>query len=103
MIGTIEKFILPEYVFLHDLFDGYHSSEEINASMPDIPITIMKPEEIEYFEQDENTQVIAMHVEDLKDGRAFAEVAQRVSKKKPVIVLKALEWSIATTRARPFA
>ena len=42
-----------------------------------------------YFEQDENTQVIAMHVEDLKDGRAFAEVAQRVSKKKPVIVLKA--------------
>ena len=54
MIGTIEEFILPEYVFLHDLFDGYHSSEEINASMPDIPITIMKPEEIEYFEQDEN-------------------------------------------------
>ncbi len=42
-----------------------------------------------YFEQDENTQVIAMHVEDLKDGRAFAEVAQVVSKKKPVIVLKA--------------
>ena len=42
-----------------------------------------------YFEQDDNTQVIAMHVEDLKDGRAFAEVAQRVSKKKPVIVLKA--------------
>ena len=42
-----------------------------------------------YFEQDDNTQVIAMHCEDLKDGRAFAEVASRVSKKKPVIVLKA--------------
>ena len=28
-----------------------------------------------FFEQDPNTQVIAMHVEDLKDGRAFAEVA----------------------------
>ena len=42
-----------------------------------------------FFEQDPNTQVIAMHVEDLKDGRSFAEVAQRVSKKKPVIVLKA--------------
>ena len=42
-----------------------------------------------FFEQDDNTQVIAMHVEDLKDGRAFAEVAQRVSKKKPIIVLKA--------------
>ena len=42
-----------------------------------------------YFEQDDNTQAIAMHCEDLKDGRAFAEVAKRVSKKKPVIVLKA--------------
>tara|TARA_A100001037_G_scaffold286911_1_gene295797 strand:- start:3034 stop:5163 length:2130 start_codon:yes stop_codon:yes gene_type:complete len=42
-----------------------------------------------FFEQDPNTQVIAMHVEDLKDGRAFAEVASRVSKQKPVVVLKA--------------
>ena len=42
-----------------------------------------------YFEQDDNTQVIAMHAEDLKDGRKFAEVAERVSKKKPVIMLKA--------------
>jgi len=42
-----------------------------------------------FFEQDPNTKVIAQHCEDLKDGRAFAEVAKRVSKKKPVIVLKA--------------
>jgi acetyl coenzyme A synthetase (ADP forming)-like protein len=42
-----------------------------------------------YFEQDDNTQVIAMHCEDLKDGRSFAEVAKRVSKKKPIVVLKA--------------
>ena len=42
-----------------------------------------------YFEQDDNTQVIAMHCEDLKDGRSFAEVASRVSKTKPVVVLKA--------------
>jgi acetyl coenzyme A synthetase (ADP forming)-like protein len=42
-----------------------------------------------FFEQDPNTKVIAQHCEDLKDGRSFAEVARRVSKKKPVIVLKA--------------
>jgi len=42
-----------------------------------------------FFEQDPNTKVIAQHCEDLKDGRAFAEVAKRVSKKKPVIMLKA--------------
>jgi acetyl coenzyme A synthetase (ADP forming)-like protein len=44
---------------------------------------------LDFFEQDDNTQVIAQHCEDLKDGRAFAEAAKRVSKKKPVIVLKA--------------
>jgi acetyl coenzyme A synthetase (ADP forming)-like protein len=42
-----------------------------------------------FFEQDDNTQCIAMHMEDLKDGRTFVEVAKRVSKKKPVVVLKA--------------
>jgi acetyl coenzyme A synthetase (ADP forming)-like protein len=42
-----------------------------------------------YFEQDENTTIIAQHCEDLKDGRSFAEVAKRVSRKKPIVVLKA--------------
>ena len=42
-----------------------------------------------FFEQDPNTQIIAQHCEDLKDGRAYAEAAKRVSKKKPVVVLKA--------------
>ncbi len=42
-----------------------------------------------FFEQDDNTHIIAQHCEDLKDGRSFAEVAKRVSKKKPVVVLKA--------------
>jgi acetyl coenzyme A synthetase (ADP forming)-like protein len=42
-----------------------------------------------FFEQDDNTHIIAQHCEDLKDGRAFAEVAKRVSKKKPIVVLKA--------------
>ncbi len=42
-----------------------------------------------FFEQDDDTHVIAQHCEDLKDGRSFAEVAARVSKKKPIIMLKA--------------
>src|SRR5262245_13386075 len=42
-----------------------------------------------FFEQDDNTRIIAQHLEDLKDGRAFAEAAKRVSKKKPIVVLKA--------------
>ncbi|HTJ89979.1 MAG TPA: acetate--CoA ligase family protein [Acidocella sp.] len=42
-----------------------------------------------FFEADDETHIVAQHLEDLKDGRAFAEVARRVTKKKPVVVLKA--------------
>ncbi|MGW8530347.1 acetate--CoA ligase family protein [Nocardiopsis sp. NPDC055824] len=42
-----------------------------------------------FFGQDENTNAIAMHLEDLKDGRAFVEAAREVVPHKPVIVLKA--------------
>jgi acetyl coenzyme A synthetase (ADP forming)-like protein len=52
-----------------------------------------------FFEQDDNTQIIAQHCEDLKDGRAFAEVAKRVSKKKPVVVLKAGRTSLGARAA----
>lgn len=41
-----------------------------------------------FFEQDDDTQVIAMHCEDIKDGESFAKIARTVSKKKPVVVLK---------------
>ncbi len=52
-----------------------------------------------FFEQDDNTQIIAQHCEDLKDGRAFAEVAKRVSKKKPVVMLKAGRTSMGARAA----
>lgn len=52
-----------------------------------------------FFEQDDNTSIIAQHCEDLKDGRAFAEVAKRVSKKKPVVMLKAGRTSLGARAA----
>ena len=52
-----------------------------------------------FFESDDNTNLIAMHLEDLKDGRAFAETAARVSKKKPVVVLKAGRTSMGARAA----
>ena len=52
-----------------------------------------------FFEQDDNTHIIAQHCEDLKDGRSFAEVAKRVSKKKPIVVLKAGRTSMGARAA----
>ncbi len=42
-----------------------------------------------WFSEDPNTTCIAMHLEDLKDGRAFVEAARATVPKKPVVVLKA--------------
>lgn len=44
---------------------------------------------IEFYGKDPNTKVIAMHVEDIKDGTAFIKAAQKVSRNKPIIALKA--------------
>ncbi|HVO65582.1 MAG TPA: acetate--CoA ligase family protein [Syntrophales bacterium] len=44
---------------------------------------------IEFFGQDPNTKVIAMHVEDIKDGIAFVKAAQKISRQKPIVALKA--------------
>ncbi|MEM2924348.1 MAG: CoA-binding protein [Methanocellales archaeon] len=44
---------------------------------------------LEFFAQDPNTKVIAIHMEDVKDGLAFVKAARKVSKNKPVIAFKA--------------
>ncbi|MEM0456127.1 MAG: acetate--CoA ligase family protein [Nitrososphaerota archaeon] len=43
---------------------------------------------IEYFGDDEYTKVITLYLEGVEDGRKFLEVSKKVSKKKPIIVLK---------------
>ncbi|MES9506575.1 acetate--CoA ligase family protein [Streptomyces sp. NPDC000609] len=42
-----------------------------------------------WFAEDPHTQCVAMHLEDLKDGRAFVEAARATVPRKPVVVLKA--------------
>ena len=44
---------------------------------------------LSFFGEDPNTSVVAMHMEDLKDGRSFFDTVQSVARRKPVVVLKA--------------
>jgi acetyl coenzyme A synthetase (ADP forming)-like protein len=44
---------------------------------------------LRYFADDENTKVIALYIEGVKDGRKFLEALKYATSKKPVIVLKA--------------
>ncbi len=43
---------------------------------------------MEAFERDELTRSVVMYLESVKDGRRFFESASRLSRKKPVVVLK---------------
>jgi acetyl coenzyme A synthetase (ADP forming)-like protein len=45
-------------------------------------------EVLEYLAEDHDTQVIAVYMEGVKEGRKLFEVLKKVAKKKPIIVLK---------------
>ncbi len=44
---------------------------------------------LEYLAKDKETKVIGMYLEGIKDGEKFIEVAKKVSKIKPIVILKA--------------
>lgn len=43
---------------------------------------------LEYFEDDKETDIIAIHMEGMRRGREFLEIASRITLKKPIVVLK---------------
>ena len=43
---------------------------------------------LEYLVEDPQTKVIAMHLEDIKEGQRFLEIAKMVTLHKPVLILK---------------
>ncbi len=55
------------------------------GNMMDVTETDM----LEYFAQDEDVKVIAIYSEGISDGQRFMQVARKVSKKKPIVFLKA--------------
>jgi len=45
-------------------------------------------EGLEYFENDSETKVVALHIEGMQNPKAFADISQRITPKKPVLALK---------------
>ncbi len=50
---------------------------------------VNEAEMLQYLLHDEETKVIMLYVEDIKSGREFLKVAEKVTKKKPIVALKA--------------
>ncbi|MDD5224230.1 MAG: acetate--CoA ligase family protein [bacterium] len=55
---------------------------------------------IEFLGRDPETRVIALYLEGIKDGRRFFEVARKVSREKPIIVLKTGKTEVGARVAR---
>jgi len=56
-------------------------------------------EALEYLARDEDTEVIAIYMEGVKNGRKFLEAAQKAAKKKPVLILKSGRTEAGTKAA----
>lgn len=56
-------------------------------------------EYLEYFGEDENTQVPLMYIEGFKNGGRFLEVCRNVSKEKPVVIYKSGRTEAGATAA----
>ncbi len=52
-------------------------------------IDVDENELLAYFGEDENTKVVIMYIESFANGREFMRIAKEVSRKKPIVVLKA--------------
>jgi acetyltransferase len=51
---------------------------------------------LKMFEEDDTTAVIAAYLEGVKDGPEFINIAQRVSRKKPIIIVKSGRTSVGS-------
>ena len=51
---------------------------------------------MEYFSEDKDTKVIVIYLEGVKDGKRFVEVAKKVTKIKPVLVVKSGRTELGT-------
>jgi len=52
---------------------------------------------LEYLGDDPTTEIIAMYLESITDGRRFIELSRRIAAKKPIIVLKSGRTALGVT------
>jgi acyl-CoA synthetase (NDP forming) len=55
---------------------------------------------LEYFTEDEETQVVAGYIEGLSEGKRFFEMAKRLTRKKPLILMKAGRTTVGAKAAK---
>jgi acetyltransferase len=66
-------------------FEGFELSKGLGLGNK---VDVNECDALSYLLEDEQTQIIGMYLEDVKDGRRFLEVARKAVEKKPVLIIK---------------
>jgi acetyltransferase len=66
-------------------FEGFRLSKGIGLGNK---VDVDESDALSYLMEDEQTRIIGMYLEDVRDGRRFLEVARKTTAQKPVLVLK---------------
>jgi len=66
-------------------FEGFRLSKGIGLGNK---VDVDESEALSYLMEDEQTRIIGMYLEDVRDGRRFLEVAKKATAKKPVLLIK---------------
>jgi acyl-CoA synthetase (NDP forming) len=66
-------------------FDGLRISKGIGLGNK---VDVDEADALDFFAEDGQTKTVGLYLEDVRDGRRFAESARRAAARKPVLVLK---------------
>jgi acyl-CoA synthetase (NDP forming) len=66
-------------------FEGLELSKGIGLGNK---VDVDESEALAYLREDEQTRIVGMYLEDVRDGRRFLEVARKTAAQKPILLLK---------------
>lgn len=66
-------------------FEGFRLSKGLGLGNK---VDVDESDALSYLGEDEQTQIIGMYLEDVRDGRRFLEVMREAVRKKPVLIIK---------------
>src|SRR5512136_223959 len=66
-------------------FEGFQLSKGLGLGNK---VDVNESDALSYLVEDEQTQIIGMYLEDVRDGRRFLEIAKQAVAKKPVLLIK---------------
>jgi len=66
-------------------FEGFRISKGLGLGNK---VDVNESDALSYLMDDEQTQIIGMYLEDVRDGRRFLEIARQAVAKKPVLLIK---------------